>query len=335
MLRLTLSTLRAGTRRALPLFTTVLLVSACSDDGDVTAPVPTVPTVSGTVMATATGDPVAGAEVSIGAATATTGADGRFELTGLTAGTATLRCTAPGFEDFEMQITVASGGMTRDIMLKPVELSESGAIAVVSGDGQIGKAGLFLESELVARVTDAQGNGVEGVEVTWRVASGAGDIRSVGPGGDITFADRLSKRTADGGISSVQFRPHVLGTSAVLAEVPGLQGSPVVFTTEANVMVILVGRGFGSEEITFFVSPGFDEEVQVPVGTTVEWWESPFAGLGGNLVHITSTSVPPNGEPFDSGLISLEIPFQFVPGVAGTWEYVDQATGGTGRLTAH
>ena len=323
------------TWRALLFASAVLLVPGCDDGDNPIAPVPTVPTVSGTVLATATGEPVVGAEVSIGTATATTGLDGRFELTGLSAGPATLRCIATGFEDFEVDIIVASGGMTRDIMLTPVELFEFGAVAVVSGDGQIGKAGLFLEKELVVRVTDAQGNGVEGVEVTWRVASGAGDMRSVGPTGDITFADRLSKRTADGGIASVQFRPHVLGTSTVVAEVPGLQGSPLVFTTEANVMVILVGRAFGNEEVTYFASPGFDDEVHVPVGTTVEWWESPFAGLGGVLVHITSTSVPPNGEPFDSGPISLETPFRFVPNVAGTWEYVDQETGGTGRLTSH
>ena len=148
MLRLCHSTLRAGTRRALPFLSAILLASACSDDGDVTAPVPAVPTVAGTVMTSATGDPVAGAEVSIGAATATTGADGRFELTGLAAGTATLRCTAPGFEDFEMNIMVPSGTLTRDILLTPASLQILG--------GMNAQAQVFISIARAGRsVTDA------------------------------------------------------------------------------------------------------------------------------------------------------------------------------------
>jgi hypothetical protein len=124
------STPRASTWRAILFLSATLLVPACDDGDDVTAPVPTVPTVEGTVLASATGDPVAGAEVSIAAATATTGPDGRFELTGLIAGAATLRCIAAGFEDFEADITVPSGTIARDISMTRIELFEFGDFAL-------------------------------------------------------------------------------------------------------------------------------------------------------------------------------------------------------------
>jgi dienelactone hydrolase len=126
MERLAFSTLRAGTWHVILFLSAILLAPACDDGNDVTAPVPTIPTVAGTVMSSATGDPVAGAEVSIGAATATTGPDGRFELIDLTAGPATLRCIATGFEDFEADITVPTGRITRDVELSRIELFELG-----------------------------------------------------------------------------------------------------------------------------------------------------------------------------------------------------------------
>lgn len=127
------SMLRAGTRRSFLLLSAILLVAACNRD-DPTAPVPTVPavpavpavpTVVGTVL-TSAGYPVAGAEVGIGAATTTTGPDGRFELTNLTPGPAVVRCIATGFYDFETGIIVPAGSLTWDISLNPVEVFESG-----------------------------------------------------------------------------------------------------------------------------------------------------------------------------------------------------------------
>jgi hypothetical protein len=47
-----------------------------------------------------------------------------------------------------------------------------------------------------------------------------------------------------------------------------------------------------------------------------------------------STSTPSGGMAFDSGdLTSLET-FQFVPNVAGTWNFVDEVSGAEGSLTA-
>ncbi len=84
----------------------------------------------------------------------------------------------------------------------------------------------------MVRVTDAQGAGVGGVRVNWTVISGAGVffVDAQGPfpalpNGVLTDAD---------GIARAYFSPTVLGATTVAAEVVGLQGSPVTFTTDAQ-----------------------------------------------------------------------------------------------------
>lgn len=111
---------------ALVILSTIGLLAGCADD-HVVAPVPPGPTVEGAVVegavsASTTGDPIAGAIVSIGAVSTTTGPDGHFALTDLTAGPATLRGIATGFEDFEADITVTSGNMTRNISMTWIDL---------------------------------------------------------------------------------------------------------------------------------------------------------------------------------------------------------------------
>ena len=107
---------RVAFRRTLPCLTVALLVVACDD-----LPIPPVARVTGTVVGTVTnalsGAPVTGAVVRIPGAVDTTGVDGQFTLTNATAGAATLRCTAPGFETFETDITVTEGIVSRDISL--------------------------------------------------------------------------------------------------------------------------------------------------------------------------------------------------------------------------
>jgi hypothetical protein len=112
---------RPATLRVVALFTAALVIAACSDDP--TAPIPTA---TGRVTVSATGDPIAGAKVSIGDITATTDADGRFELSGLVEGPATIRGTATGFDQFEADISVPSGAITRNIAMNRIELFELG-----------------------------------------------------------------------------------------------------------------------------------------------------------------------------------------------------------------
>ena len=75
---------------------TGILVAACGGS-DPSGPAAATATVSG-VVRDATGAVVEGASVKIGGATATTGADGRFELENLPVGNATILTSAPLFD---------------------------------------------------------------------------------------------------------------------------------------------------------------------------------------------------------------------------------------------
>ncbi len=123
--------LRAIIRPVILSLFAALLPVACDGGKDVIAPPPPpAPAVAGTVNSSATGNPVAGAEVRIGAAVDTTDAAGRFRLTDLTQGAATLRCTANSFVGFETAITVTSGSVTHDIGLTRLEVFEFDKFAV-------------------------------------------------------------------------------------------------------------------------------------------------------------------------------------------------------------
>jgi len=67
---------------------------------------------------------------------------------------------------------------------------------------------------------------------------------------------------------------------------------------------------------TAFVAPGGGKAVTVAVGTTIEW-------LNMDAVQhtATSTSVPPGGVAFDSGLMGNGARYRFIPQVTGTWVY--------------
>jgi hypothetical protein len=117
----------AGVRLGASVLAGLLLVSACDDDYSTAPPPPgPTPTVSGIVTSAATGDPVFGAQVSIGVRTVTTGVDGRFELSQLTPGSAVLRCSAAGFQDSEANLTVSSGSLTQNVSLTRIELHDMG-----------------------------------------------------------------------------------------------------------------------------------------------------------------------------------------------------------------
>ena len=98
-------------RRFLPICSFVLvaqLASACGDE-------PTA-TVSGTVR-TATGAAIAGALVESERGTATSDADGRFELQGLPVGRVTLSTSAPRFDPRSEDVGLSAGSNTYDVVL--------------------------------------------------------------------------------------------------------------------------------------------------------------------------------------------------------------------------
>ena len=117
-----------GRLRALILVSALALATGC-DQNPIEAEDPSMaarvtPSVAGRVINDATGKAVAGAHVSIGAHTVTTGVNGRFEHTGLTPGPATIHGVAAGYVDFEESVTVTSGGTQHDISLSRIERFE-------------------------------------------------------------------------------------------------------------------------------------------------------------------------------------------------------------------
>src|SRR5687768_16709073 len=85
---------------------TSILVAACGSSGP-GGPVPTA-TMSGIVRDN-NGVVIAGASVTIGSRTATTGADGRFELQNLPVGSTTMITSAPEFDARSQTVTLTAG----------------------------------------------------------------------------------------------------------------------------------------------------------------------------------------------------------------------------------
>src|ERR687896_2712788 len=105
---------------------TSIHVAACggSDPGGPAATA----TVSGVVRA-ASGAVIQGASVTIGSATATTGADGRFELQNVPVGSATIITSAPEFDSRSQNVALTAGNNTHDVVLTPVDRGEWGTRA--------------------------------------------------------------------------------------------------------------------------------------------------------------------------------------------------------------
>jgi hypothetical protein len=77
-----------------------------------------------------------------------------------------------------------------------------------------------------------------------------------------------------------------------------------------------------------FLGPHLTSDAAAPVGGVVEFWNRE------STARIVSTSSPAGATSFDSGSLRLDERFQFVPDVAGTWEFVDEVSGARGTLTA-
>jgi N-acetylneuraminic acid mutarotase len=126
--------------------------AACggSDPGDPNATA----TVSGVVTA-AGGAVIEGASVTIGSATATTGADGRFELQNLPVGSATINTSAPGFEPRSESVSLIAGTNTHDVVLTATPTATVSGVVTAAGGAVI--EGASVEVGTVSATTGADG----------------------------------------------------------------------------------------------------------------------------------------------------------------------------------
>jgi adhesin/invasin len=95
--------------------------------------------------------------------------------------------------------------------------ASANGLAGVSGDGQTGPAGTQLPEPLVVEVTDAFGNPIEGVPITWTPDGGS-------------VSETSTATDAEGRTSILRTLGPTAGVQTTLASSEGLAGSPVVFT---------------------------------------------------------------------------------------------------------
>ena len=177
------------------------------------------------IVTDAGGNPVSGVAVTFAVASGGGSATGAAVITdssgvatagswtlGASAGENTLTATAPGVGG--SPVTFTATGVA----------GAPGHIAKNTGDGQSATAGSAVAVDPSVIVTDAGGNPVSGVAVTFAVASG---------GGSVTGA---SATTDSSGVAAVG--TWALGTTAgantLTASAPGVTGSPVTFTATAT-----------------------------------------------------------------------------------------------------
>jgi large repetitive protein len=122
------------------------------------------------------------------------------------------------------QLSVATGGAAPPLNA-PISLNalpaDANGLAPISGDGQSAPVGSALPDPLVVQATDAFGNPIAGVTVSWTADGG-----SVSEASTTTGADGLASVNLTLGPAA--------GTQHASASAEGLAGSPVVFTETAT-----------------------------------------------------------------------------------------------------
>src|SRR5215208_918353 len=171
------------------------------------------------------------------------------------------------------------------------------ALEPLDGNGQSGGPGALLAKPLTVKVTDAQGNPVPGVLVSWSVLSGAGTVTP------------SSSASDDAGAASAQFTlgPDP-GEQQARAEVSGLSGSPVIFTATAasgNTGAVVLSVVGGGNNVPERLSS--DLWVHGNYAYTGTWGYHPGSGAAGDALNVWTLSA--------SGAPSL-VDSVIVPGIA-------------------
>jgi Bacterial Ig domain/Bacterial Ig-like domain (group 1) len=149
-------------------------------------------------------------------ASAQTGADGTAKAK-ITLG------SQAGQMQGQAQVPVPSGAAPIQASFTAMVLSgDANGIAMVSGDGQSGPVGDTLAAPLTVKVTDASGNPISGVTVTWS------------PEGQGSVSETTTITDDDGQTSVLRILGPNAGQQTTTATAEGLVGSPVTFTSTAT-----------------------------------------------------------------------------------------------------
>ncbi len=191
-------------------------------------------------------------------------------------------------------------------------------------------------------VTDGNGAPVPNVSLSWTTPAERGTLLGGCPwttswhGASTTLRTLPDDPTAwlygqPGRHALMTFRPgdFALGATTVTAAVPGADGLTATFAVETTTMVIPLFHGWAGS--VYFRGPLLSSTFTVPLGTTVEF-RNDVGSSRLKFARIVSTSTPPGGEAFDSGELTTDGRFTFVPRVVGTWLFVDEVSGAAGEL---
>jgi VCBS repeat-containing protein len=233
---------------------------------------------------------------------------------GIAAANWTLGLSA-GIQELRARTIQGGSGTPLDVPFTATAVAGSGSVLVgVRGDDQTGPVNSALPDSLVVKATDAVGNPVADVEVTWSVTGGG----SISPVTVVTGADGLAAAERVLGASS--------GAQSARATVEGFTGSPVTFSHTAvpanpTVLVLVAGddqtgpggfaladslvvrleddngNGIGNRSISWIVSSGSGSVSPTtvttdPNGLAATSWTPP-AAVGNYTVSAVFSGLPP------------------------------------------
>ena len=140
----------------------------------------------------------------------------------------------------------------------------SSRLEKVSGDPQTGPVGTVLGAPLVVKVTDALGNAVQDVAITWSITGGG------------SLSETSTQTAANGQASVTRTLGGTVGQQTTLATAAGLVGSPVTFShTATGVSPTGMGRWAPA-----FTTPVVDVHMHLlPSGKVLLWGDTGEAQL--------------------------------------------------------
>jgi len=208
-------------------------------------------------------------------ATATTNASGQASLSytlGATAGQETVRASAAGVATSVTFTATAIPGHPANI-------------AIVSGNGQTAQVGQALQAPLVVKVTDAGGNPVAGVGVSWSATNG-------------TIAQSTTT-DAQGQTSASLTLGSVAGPATAVASIPTGTTRSVTFTATATVggvgSIVVVSGNSQRDTVRRALALPFvvrvaDSFGNALSGVTVSWTRTAGTGTLGAATSTTNAS---------------------------------------------
>jgi hypothetical protein len=182
------------------------------------------------------------------------------------------------------------GSGTLELTVRATAVAGSGSVLVgAGGEDQTGPVSSALADSLVVKATDALGNPVADVEVTWSVSGGGG---SISPTTVVTGADGLA--------AAERVLGPVAGAQSAQATVDQFTGSPVTFSHTAvpanpTVLVKISGDGQsapGGFEVPFDLVVRLEDDNENGIGGRAITWVVPS---GSGSVNPGNTTTDANG----------------------------------------